>query len=51
MVGSAVAVCPRLPDCGVGAGMFRRAIVGVDDVAGGAAAGAIVAGLIVGAGE
>ncbi len=35
----------------VGAGMFRRTIVGVDHVAGAAAAGPVVAGLIVGAGE
>ena len=42
---------PRLPSCGVGAGVDRRAVVGVDDVAGGAAAGAIVAGVVVGAQE
>ena len=35
----------------VGAGVRRIAIVGVNDVAGGAAAGAIVAGMIVGAGQ
>ncbi len=35
----------------VGAGMFRRTIVGVDHVAGAASAGAVVAGLIVGAGK
>ena len=31
--------------------MDRRAVVGVDDVAGGAAAGAVVAGVVVGAEE
>src|SRR5690349_14585573 len=35
----------------VRAGVNRRAIIGVDDVAGGAATRAIVAGMIVGAGE
>ena len=36
---------------GVGPGMHRRAIVGVDDMAGRAAAVAIIAGMIVGAGQ
>ena len=36
---------------GVGAGVHRRAIVGVNHVAGGAAAVPIVAGMIVGAGQ
>ena len=40
-----------IAELGVGAGVDRRAIVGVDDVARGAAAGAIVAGVIVGAEE
>ena len=35
----------------VSAGVLRRAVVGVDHVAGAAAAGAVVAGLIVGAGK
>ena len=35
----------------VGAGMFGRTVVGVDHVAGAASAGAVVAGLIVGAGK
>src|SRR5271157_441359 len=35
----------------VGAGVRRIAVVGVDDVAGGAAAGAIIAGMIVRAGK
>ena len=36
---------------GVGPGMHRRAVVGVDHMAGRAAAGAVVAGMIVGAGQ
>ena len=36
---------------GIGPRMDRRAIVGIDHVAGGAAAGAIIAGLVVGAEE
>ena len=40
-----------IAELGVRAGVDRRAVVGVDDVAGGAAAGAIVAGVIVGAEE
>ena len=43
--------CRRGCRNGVRAGVDRRAIVGVDDVAGGAAAGAIVAGMVVGAEE
>ena len=35
----------------VSAGVFRRTVVGIDHVAGAAPAGAVVAGLIVGAGE
>ena len=42
---------PRLPNVGVRAGVDRRAVVGVDHVAGGAAARAIVAGVVVGAQE
>src|ERR1700691_3404822 len=33
------------------AGMLRRSVVGIDDMAGAASAGTVVAGLIVGAGE
>ena len=38
-------------ELGVGAGVDRRAVVGVDDVAAGTAAGAVVAGMVVGAEE
>src|SRR5260370_3177040 len=40
-----------IAECGVGAGVNQRAIVGVDDVAGGAAAGSIIARMVVGAGQ
>ena len=49
-VGAAKLV-PRLPYLAYGPGVDRRAVVGVDDVAGGAAAGAVVAGVVVGAQE
>ncbi len=52
IVGSArEARCPSGRYLAYGPGIDRRAIVGVDDVAGGAAARAIVAGMIVGAEE
>src|ERR1700722_12421801 len=35
----------------IGTGVYAGAIVGIDDVAGGAAAGAIIAGMVVGAKE
>ena len=40
-------LCPRCPSAAYWAGVHGRAVVRVDDVAGGAAAGAVVAGLVV----
>ena len=51
MVGSTVAVWPSRPYLGIGQAVPRLAVVGVDDVAAGAARMAIVAGLVVGAHE
>ena len=51
MVGSGREAQAAWPYFGIGAGVDRRAVVGVDDVAGGAAAGAVVAGMVVGAQE
>ena len=51
MVGSVEKLRPWWPYFGIGAGIDRRAVVGIDDVAGGAAAGAVVAGVVVGAQE
>ena len=49
IVGSTVALVPEVPEGGVGRGVRGVPVVGVDHVAGRAAGGAVVAGVIVGA--
>ena len=52
MVGSGLPpAVPRLPNLAYGPRMDRRTVIGIEHVAGRAAAGAIVAGMIVGAEE